>query len=217
VRTKIERPRDSRSVDESKSLLRLSSVNGPSFRVSSAEGHGHSVRLSSEGHATPASVQVSKLRDMRIEDHPTVRRLAREARPKAAPEKAEGATLRRIALERGADDVGLVEIGRPALEPQREEILGNYPWTRSLLSFVVGMAREPVRGAPRIGLDGPFRSCTGNRKRRGLWARSLEAWRSRDPRSQPGSRSSWANRLCTTSPGYASIRQRLGSVPPMTR
>jgi ferredoxin-NADP reductase/Fe-S-cluster-containing hydrogenase component 2 len=43
----------------------------------------------------------------------------------------------------------LVEIARPALEPQRAEILRNYPWTRSLLSFVVRMAREPLRGAPR--------------------------------------------------------------------
>jgi ferredoxin-NADP reductase/Fe-S-cluster-containing hydrogenase component 2 len=57
--------------------------------------------------------------------------------------------LRQLALDRGADDAGLVEINRPALEPQRQEILRNYPWTRSLLSFVVRMAREPVRGAPR--------------------------------------------------------------------
>jgi ferredoxin-NADP reductase/Fe-S-cluster-containing hydrogenase component 2 len=57
--------------------------------------------------------------------------------------------LRRIALDCGADDVGVVEITRPALEPQREEILRNYPWTRSLLSIVLRMTREPVRGAPR--------------------------------------------------------------------
>ena len=33
--------------------------------------------------------------------------------------------------------------------PQRDEILRNYPWTKTLLSFVVRMAREPLRGAPR--------------------------------------------------------------------
>ena len=37
----------------------------------------------------------------------------------------------------------------PGLDSQRDEILRNYPWTKSLLSFVVRMAREPVRGAPR--------------------------------------------------------------------
>src|SRR5258706_2925928 len=57
--------------------------------------------------------------------------------------------LRRLALDRGADDSGLVEIERAGLGPQRAEILRNYPWTRSLLSFVVRMAREPVRGTPR--------------------------------------------------------------------
>jgi ferredoxin-NADP reductase/Fe-S-cluster-containing hydrogenase component 2 len=57
--------------------------------------------------------------------------------------------LRRLAVDHGADDSGLVEIERAGLEPQRAEILRNYPWTRSLLSFVVRMAREPVRGAPR--------------------------------------------------------------------
>jgi len=61
----------------------------------------------------------------------------------------DAALLRRIAVEHGADDVGIVEIGRPAIEPQRAEILRNYPWTKSLLSFVVRMAREPIRGAPR--------------------------------------------------------------------
>jgi Fe-S-cluster-containing hydrogenase component 2 len=37
----------------------------------------------------------------------------------------------------------------PGLDLQRDEILKNYPWTKSLLSIVVRMCREPVRGAPR--------------------------------------------------------------------
>jgi ferredoxin-NADP reductase/Fe-S-cluster-containing hydrogenase component 2 len=61
----------------------------------------------------------------------------------------EGSWLRRLARECGADDVGLVELARPGLDPQRDEILRNYPWTKSLVSIVVRMAREPVRGAPR--------------------------------------------------------------------
>src|SRR5215470_11731646 len=85
---------------------------------------------------------------MRLEDHPTVRKLSAEAQP-AGPEILDAVWLRRLALDHGAQDAGLVEIGRPGLDPQRDEILRNYPWTRSLLSLVVRMAREPVRGAPR--------------------------------------------------------------------
>jgi ferredoxin-NADP reductase/Fe-S-cluster-containing hydrogenase component 2 len=90
---------------------------------------------------------------MNLEDHPTVRRLSKKEEgiedQQVAGTILEGTWLRRLALECGADDTGLVEITRPALEPQRDEILRNYPWTQSLLSFVVRMAREPVRGAPR--------------------------------------------------------------------
>lgn len=89
---------------------------------------------------------------MQFEDHPTVRNLAGKASQTSAgdtPGVLDAAALRRIAIAHGAHDVGIVEIGRPALEPQRAEILRNYPWTKSLLSFVVKMAREPVRGAPR--------------------------------------------------------------------
>jgi len=90
---------------------------------------------------------------MSLETHPTVRRYFERVSPGEAASSAETMVddtwLRHIALDCGADDVGLVEITRPALEPQREEILRNYPWTRSLLSIVLRMAREPVRGAPR--------------------------------------------------------------------
>ena len=52
-------------------------------------------------------------------------------------------------MDCGADDAGLVEIGRRDLDAQREEILRNYPWTKTLLSFVVRMTREPVRSPAR--------------------------------------------------------------------
>ncbi len=86
---------------------------------------------------------------MRLEDHPTAKRIGNKSNvaPVALPMSA--AELRRLALECGAEDVGLVEISRPGLDSQRDEILRNYSWTKTLLSFVVRMAREPVRGAPR--------------------------------------------------------------------
>src|SRR5262245_39725059 len=87
---------------------------------------------------------------MKLEEHPTVRRLSPGVEEKkSASLKFEGAWLRQLALDCGAHDVGLVELARPGLDSQRDEILRNYPWTKSLLSFVVRMAREPIRGAPR--------------------------------------------------------------------
>lgn len=62
----------------------------------------------------------------------------------------DGAWLRRLALDYGPDDAGLVEIVRPRLEPQGDEILRNYPWTKSLLSLALRMAREPVCGTSRF-------------------------------------------------------------------
>lgn len=89
---------------------------------------------------------------MNLEDHPTVRRLSdnlerREQQPSDPVQ--DGAWLRQLARECGADDVGLVEISRPGLTAQHDEIRRHYPWTKSLISIVVRMAREPVRGAPR--------------------------------------------------------------------
>src|SRR5262245_31791593 len=87
---------------------------------------------------------------MKLDEHPTVRRLSRggEARQSVAS-RLDRAWLRQLALDCGAHDAGVVELARPGLDPQRDEILRNYPWTHSLLSFVVRMAREPVRGVPR--------------------------------------------------------------------
>src|SRR5262245_46892538 len=87
---------------------------------------------------------------MNLDEHPTVRRVSvRGAENHDSIAKLDGAWLRQLGLDCGAHDSGLVEIARPGLDSQRDEILRNYPWTRSLLSFVVRMAREPVRGAPR--------------------------------------------------------------------
>jgi ferredoxin len=57
--------------------------------------------------------------------------------------------LKQLALESGADDVGLVEFGRSALDDQRADILRFYPRTKTLLAFVCRMNREPVRSAAR--------------------------------------------------------------------
>ncbi len=63
--------------------------------------------------------------------------------------KLDPARLRRLALDCGADDAGLVEIGHPALDDQRADILRFYPRTQALLAVVCRMNREPIRNPAR--------------------------------------------------------------------
>lgn len=86
---------------------------------------------------------------MKFEDHPTVKHV--RSRPMAAPpeELLDAAWLRQLVLDDGADDVGFVEIGRPALDDQRDDILKAFPRTKTLIAFVVRMNREPIRSPAR--------------------------------------------------------------------
>src|SRR4029453_8228872 len=87
---------------------------------------------------------------MNIEDHPTVKRVrAKGGNHADEGRRIEADWLRQLALDCGADDAGLVEIERPAVDSQRDELLHHYPWTKTLLSFVVRMSREPVRSPAR--------------------------------------------------------------------
>ncbi len=88
---------------------------------------------------------------MTLEDHPTVQRI-RLMTVHPVPAKAESldaAWLKQLVLDAGADDVGFVEIGRPALDDQRADILQAFPHTRTLISFVVRMNREAIRTSAR--------------------------------------------------------------------
>ena len=88
---------------------------------------------------------------MKLEDHPTVRHVRSRAAV-AAPRPAEpldAAWLRQLVLDHGADDAGFVEIGRPALDDQREDILKAFPGTKMLIAFVVRMNRAPIRSPAR--------------------------------------------------------------------
>ena len=66
-----------------------------------------------------------------------------------SPAKFSAVRLRELALASGADDAGLVEIGNPALDDQRADILKFYPRTKVLLSVVCRMNREPIRNPAR--------------------------------------------------------------------
>jgi Fe-S-cluster-containing hydrogenase component 2 len=87
---------------------------------------------------------------MKLEDHPTVQRVHRGTA--SAPSKNEpldAGWLKQLVLDAGADDVGFVEIGRPALDDQRQDILKAFPPTKTLISFVVRMNREAIRTPAR--------------------------------------------------------------------
>ena len=86
---------------------------------------------------------------MKLEDHPTVKQWRKRD---AAPEDRQPLDadwLRHLVLDAGADDVSFVEIGRPALDDQRGDILKAFPRTQALVSFVVRLNREPIRTPAR--------------------------------------------------------------------
>src|SRR5262249_56552626 len=88
---------------------------------------------------------------MRLGDHETVKRIRSqtEPTPAAGEGRLDSSWLRQVVLDAGADDVGCVEIGRPALDDQRDDILRAFPPTKTLISFVVRMNREAIRTPAR--------------------------------------------------------------------
>jgi ferredoxin len=88
---------------------------------------------------------------MNLAEHPTVRRFRESNRPGApeSPKTLDAAWLRQLCLDSGADGAGLVEISRPALDNQRDDILHVFPAAKTLLSFVCRMNREPIRSPAR--------------------------------------------------------------------
>src|SRR5947208_3010932 len=88
---------------------------------------------------------------MKLEDHPTVQRIHLKALPSVPPtkEQLDARWLKQLVLDAGADDVGFVEIGRPALDDQREDIFKAFPHAKTLISFVVRMNREAIRTPAR--------------------------------------------------------------------
>src|ERR1051325_10228476 len=86
---------------------------------------------------------------MKLADHPTVKSFYEKPSAAPAPDKLDAVWLRQLSLDCGADDAGLVEISRPALDDQRGDILRYFPATKTLLSFVCRMNREPIRSPAR--------------------------------------------------------------------
>ncbi len=64
--------------------------------------------------------------------------------------------LRQLCLDAGADDVGFVELSRPGLDDQRQDILSAFSSTRSLISFVIRMSRQNIRTPKRSAANVEF-------------------------------------------------------------
>jgi epoxyqueuosine reductase QueG len=72
------------------------------------------------------------------------------------------AEIKKICLDAGADDVGLVDLDRDALQKEREGILHVYSLTRSIISIVVANNRENMQSPARYLANGEFHH-TGDR------------------------------------------------------
>lgn len=84
--------------------------------------------------------------------HPTVIRFYERSEVDAAaqrPPQLDADWLRQLCRDAGADDVGFVAIDRPELDDQRADILAAFPQTKTLVSFVCRMNREPIRSPAR--------------------------------------------------------------------
>src|SRR5918995_5780628 len=88
---------------------------------------------------------------MKLDDHPTVQRMHLKTAPAVPSQQASLDTgwLKQLVLDAGADDVGFVEIGRPSLDDQRQDIFKAFPHTKTLIRFVVRMNREAIRTPAR--------------------------------------------------------------------
>src|SRR5215216_1107873 len=84
-----------------------------------------------------------------LEAHPTVKKFYQINKKPLEKEPLDAGRLKQLVLDAGADDVGFVEIGRAALDDQREDILKAFPHTKTLISFVVRMNREAIRTPAR--------------------------------------------------------------------
>ncbi len=92
----------------------------------------------------------------KMEEHPAVINFYR-SRGSVKPVKKilspdgrlDAGRLRDACLEAGADDAGFAAIDCAELAKEKDDILGHFPRTRSLISIVCKMNREPVRSPAR--------------------------------------------------------------------
>jgi epoxyqueuosine reductase QueG len=72
------------------------------------------------------------------------------------PKILDAAWLKELCLQAGADDVGFVALGHPALAAEKPHIEHAFPRTRTLISLVLRMNRENVRSPARSIANNEF-------------------------------------------------------------
>jgi len=99
-----------------------------------------------------------------LSEHPSVKRFHDRAAlaPVGPPPILDAGELRQMCLEAGADDVGFVDVDRAELASERTDILNFFPPTKSLISFVLRMNREPIHNPARSVANVEFHQ-TGER------------------------------------------------------
>ncbi len=87
----------------------------------------------------------------KLQQHPSVVAFRQREQAGVHPPRRRfrASELRERCLELGADDVGIVEVERPAIADQRDEIEQALPGTRLLISFLVRMNRDSIRSPAR--------------------------------------------------------------------
>src|SRR3954453_4471149 len=91
-----------------------------------------------------------------VKEHPTVRAHRQKPALEQTSSPLDAAWLRQLCLDAGAEDVGFVEVDRPALAGERPHIERAFPHTRSLISFVLRMNRDNVRSPARSVANSEF-------------------------------------------------------------
>ncbi|MDR3568695.1 MAG: 4Fe-4S binding protein [Syntrophobacteraceae bacterium] len=71
-------------------------------------------------------------------------------------------TIKKICLDAGADDIGLVDLDREALRHEREPILFVYPRTRAIISLAIANNRENIQSPARYVANAEYHH-TGDR------------------------------------------------------
>ena len=96
---------------------------------------------------------------MGLEDHPTVKKYReKKAAGSDLPvmEKLDSDWLKRLVLNAGADDIGLIGIDHPGIADQRQDILEVFPRTKSLISIMCRLNRDNIRSVSRAISDLEF-------------------------------------------------------------
>jgi len=96
---------------------------------------------------------------MGLEDHPTVKwyRGRKYDQLSHGTAEVDAQWLKNLVLEAGADDVGIVEVGRPDLDGHRGDILRIFPATKALISLVFRLNPENIRSLSRAASDLDFK------------------------------------------------------------